>query len=223
MHNLNLGCGKNKKDGFINIDFYEHPECPLDIVQDLREPLPFDDNTVSFIYSSHVIEHFTWLEGKEFLAECNRVLYNNGKLRILLPDYRKIFHKYLLGDNEFFKVFFDYLNETDLNYYKSVYENPSKVLESRKGSPPPSWHTSSDPDDRNRLRHRVRKYDHLIEVVDWFVHQYGEHKTLYDETSMRGILHEVGFSNVVDSSFDSNQDSGGKMRESISICLEAIK
>ncbi len=53
---LNLGCGFNKRDGFVNVDIGEH--CAPDVVHDLeRTPWPWDDSAVGEIYMSHVLEH----------------------------------------------------------------------------------------------------------------------------------------------------------------------
>src|SRR3989344_4122016 len=50
---LNIGCGPNLKQGWINIDF--RPDSDLGL--DLRENLPFDDNCCDLIYSEHFMEH----------------------------------------------------------------------------------------------------------------------------------------------------------------------
>ena len=40
---LNIGCGKNKLKGFINLDI--SPNVAPDIVRDIERGLPFGDNT----------------------------------------------------------------------------------------------------------------------------------------------------------------------------------
>ena len=76
--------------------------------------------------------------------------------------------------------------------------------------------------DRYQLKRRVRKFKYLIEYVDWYVHQFGEHQCLYDEESMIGILKEIGFNKVIISKYNPKIDSssgGGR----ISCYIEAIK
>lgn len=53
---LNIGCGSNVKQGWINIDLCGSADLQLD----LRESLPFADETVSMIYSEHFFEHLEY-------------------------------------------------------------------------------------------------------------------------------------------------------------------
>ena len=81
---LNLGCGPNPKKGWLNIDLFERT---ADLQLDLREPWPFPDNSVSYIYSEHVFEHFDFhREVPYFLAEALRVLEPGGVFDVVVPD-----------------------------------------------------------------------------------------------------------------------------------------
>jgi SAM-dependent methyltransferase len=51
---LNLGCGGTLLPGFVNVDIVEGPGIQ---VADLRQPWPWADDSVDYIYASHVIEH----------------------------------------------------------------------------------------------------------------------------------------------------------------------
>jgi len=65
---------------------------------DIRQGLPFDNNSISFINASHLIEHLTVEEGRKFLKECYRVLKRGGILRIGTPDLRKIVDAYIKNE-----------------------------------------------------------------------------------------------------------------------------
>lgn len=47
------------------------------------------------IYHSHVLEHFTRTEAREFIGECRRVLEPGGILRVVVPDLETIARLYL--------------------------------------------------------------------------------------------------------------------------------
>ncbi len=52
--------------------------------------LPFKNNSVKLIYCSHTLEHLEKKKAIRFLKECARVIENNGVMRIVLPDIKKI-------------------------------------------------------------------------------------------------------------------------------------
>jgi predicted SAM-dependent methyltransferase len=87
---LNVGCGKVKLPGWLNIDI----EPGADLVIDVRKSLPFDNSSVGFIYNEHVLEHFTYEEGDKVLKEFERSLKPGGILRIATPDLDYIIEKY---------------------------------------------------------------------------------------------------------------------------------
>ncbi|HPA25376.1 MAG TPA: class I SAM-dependent methyltransferase [bacterium] len=73
---LDLGCGKEKKDGFIGIDI--NPQSQADIIASALN-LPFKENSVDEIYSRHVGEHFSPIEIDIFFKEIYRVLKPGSK------------------------------------------------------------------------------------------------------------------------------------------------
>ncbi len=91
---LNIGCGNCKLNGFINIDL----EPTADLQLDVRNGLPFDDDSVDGIYSEHFIEHLTQSEAVAFLRECRRILKYEGALRISTPDLSNSVQRYLNND-----------------------------------------------------------------------------------------------------------------------------
>ena len=90
---LNLGCGNRYCKDWINIDF--SPSGKNVIGHDLRSGIPLDDESVDFVYHSHLLEHFSKLEAQSFLRDCHRVLSNEGVIRVAVPDLERIAREYL--------------------------------------------------------------------------------------------------------------------------------
>ncbi len=82
---LNLGCGKDIRDGFLNIDIYSDDERV--IAMDIRA-LDLPDNCADGILASDVLEHFSHRETTSILSEWARVLKPGGELVIRCPSLR---------------------------------------------------------------------------------------------------------------------------------------
>ena len=79
---IDLGCGKSKHEGcntFLDIADHGHNiTCNFEF-----DKLPFKDNSVEYIWSSHVLEHIK--EPMNILNECWRILKPDGKFEIKVP------------------------------------------------------------------------------------------------------------------------------------------
>ncbi|GAI02629.1 unnamed protein product, partial [marine sediment metagenome] len=73
---------------------------------DVTQRLPYDDNNVDLIFSSHLLEHLSREDGAKFLKECARVLKPNGVIRISTPDAEKLSSEYINGQIWQYKYFF---------------------------------------------------------------------------------------------------------------------
>ena len=220
---LNLGCGKDIRKDFINIDSHEHKNHKLDIKADLTKKIPLKSNVADFVYCSHLLEHLDWLAGQNFLEEIFRVLKHNGKLRILVPDHKKIFKRYIENDKKFFFDIKKNLNENDYKYYQQLLKNKSKVKKQRLSNPPPSWHFSKKPKHVYQVKLRERYFNSLLEIVNWFTHQHGEHKTLYDFETITLVMKKIGFLKIKKVSYDFEIDAKSNVRKKVSLCVEAYK
>src|ERR1051326_1395589 len=78
---LDLGCGPNKKPGFLGVD--RRAFDGVDVVTDLTGPWPWADQSVEEIHMSHVLEHFTGKERVHIFNEMHRVLIKGGKATII--------------------------------------------------------------------------------------------------------------------------------------------
>ena len=118
---LHIGCGLNTPKGWINMDgsfnalLAKYPlvkkilakigvvsEAKIKVpwskdilVHDIRKRLPFEDNSMDEIYSSHVLEHIYGDESEDLLKECFRVLSPGGVIRIMVPDLQGFVQNYL--------------------------------------------------------------------------------------------------------------------------------
>jgi len=61
----------------------------VQLAKKIRE-LPFANDSVDVVLSSHMLEHFSREEGIDFLKDCKRILKNGGVIRIGVPDARYI-------------------------------------------------------------------------------------------------------------------------------------
>lgn len=84
-YRLNLGCGKVRFPDWINIDL-STSDSAADLAWDLRDPLPVGDNSCEYIYTEHVLEHFTVEHGLALMRECRRALQPGGVVRIAMPS-----------------------------------------------------------------------------------------------------------------------------------------
>jgi hypothetical protein len=81
---LNLGAGHIAHDEYLNVDSRALPN--IDVVADLRD-LPFDDSSLSEIYSAHVLEHFPKEElRKVLLPYWVSLLASGGSFVAVVPD-----------------------------------------------------------------------------------------------------------------------------------------
>jgi predicted SAM-dependent methyltransferase len=81
---LQLGCGPNIFEGWLNSDYF--PRLSSAICLDTTSTYPFEDETFDYIFSEHMIEHVSYEKGQLMLRECLRVLKDGGKIRISTPD-----------------------------------------------------------------------------------------------------------------------------------------
>ena len=117
MIKLNLGCGTDYRQGYINID---KGSCKCDTQYDIElAPYPFENNSVDEVLLQHVLEHIDPERFYGMMKEIYRVCKNGAKIHIESP---------MAGSNNYFTDpthkmpvtdrTFDYLDKT-----KALYEN----------------------------------------------------------------------------------------------------
>jgi predicted SAM-dependent methyltransferase len=92
---LHLGCGGERWRDFINVDYYpvepgvtdsSRSGCLADVFADMRK-LGLPDESISEIFTSHTIDHFTRWEAIAMLKDWHRMLVPGGKLVIEAADF----------------------------------------------------------------------------------------------------------------------------------------
>ena len=112
---VDIGAGNKKgRNGWLTLDLKQN----CDLYWDLNNGLPFPDETVHKVYSSHLFEHFTFREGQQLLDECLRVLVSGGIFSICVPNAKTYIVAYLNNDT---------LDETRYMAHKPAYNRTTKI------------------------------------------------------------------------------------------------
>jgi predicted SAM-dependent methyltransferase len=99
---LNWGCGSHTAPGWINSDV--KGEAGVDLVCDIREELPLEDDSIEYAVSIHALPELPYPDLVPVLRELWRVLEPGGVLRLGLPDLNRGMRAYLSGEDDYFKV-----------------------------------------------------------------------------------------------------------------------
>ena len=99
---LHLGCGKKFLKGYKHVDYtnYDHVDWnkgiyPLDFIK---------DGSVEEIYCSHALEYFDYSDCQKVITDWKRCLFDDGKLRISVPDFDKLLKVYKASDGNIDKI-----------------------------------------------------------------------------------------------------------------------
>lgn len=83
---LDIGCGKNKREGFVGVDQYK-----MDGVDHVLKvgtaKWPWGDNSVDEVNASHFVEHLTSDERVHFYNEAFRVMKPGAKMTVVTPHW----------------------------------------------------------------------------------------------------------------------------------------
>ena len=180
---LNLGCGSQVPEGWINVDYglgARFMKIPFFrafnnkvrlfnfnwdkniFLHDLTKDFPWPDSSADVVYSSHTLEHFSKRDGRKFLEECNRVLHDNGIIRIIVPNLNFIVNQYLKKEI----AADDFVSELGV-----LYGEPTSMIKKL--------------------------------LVPYFGFP---HKCMYDSERLIEILDEIGFKSTTRLPFDSDID-----------------
>jgi len=100
---VELGCGRTKNEGYIGIDRFEFPG--VDIVADLNEGIPMEDNSVDILYAGGSLEHLENLS--HTMSEIYRVCRNRAIVYVIAPYHNtsvnqaNVYHKQVFNEDTF--------------------------------------------------------------------------------------------------------------------------
>lgn len=95
--NLEFGSYERRGiEGWTYVDINHN----CDLVLDLTQPIPFPNGSVERVYSSHLLEHFTYKELLAFLDECRRILVKGGEFSVAVPNARLFLSHYCSPDKD---------------------------------------------------------------------------------------------------------------------------
>ncbi len=90
---LNLGCGSTFHSDWRNLDIAPHSN---EVEKwDSKNGIPSKNQSVDFIYHSHMLEHLSESDARKLIKECYRVLKPQGVIRIAVPDLEAICREFL--------------------------------------------------------------------------------------------------------------------------------
>lgn len=112
---LEIGAGPKKgENGWTTLDIDHN----CDLFWDLREGIPFPDNSIDEIYTSHTFEHIPFENLKNLIRECYRCLKPSGKLSVCVPSATYYIESYINGKR---------FRSMDNAYQPAVYETGSLI------------------------------------------------------------------------------------------------
>lgn len=167
MLKLNLGCGKAKCEGYINVDI--EPSVNPDLVCDFRKGLPFEDNSVDNIILIHTIEHIEEKFHRQLLMHIQRVLKKDCYFICAYPEFTRCAQNYISnykGMRDFWKhtIYGRQLYPSDYHvalmdtkYFTLLLAECGFINIQSKPEPPP--------EDHNTIL-VCQKYDTVLETKD---------------------------------------------------------
>lgn len=99
---VHLGCGEIDAPGWVNVDVQRLPH--VHHVSDVRRLPMFATGSIDLLYACHVLEHVSFRETRETLAEWHRVLKPGGTLRLSVPDFDLLVDLYVSQGREAEKI-----------------------------------------------------------------------------------------------------------------------
>ncbi len=162
---LQIGCGRHYLPGWLNADY--HPKTRDVLHLDATRRLPFEDAQFDYVFSEHMIEHFTFPQGQDLLRECFRILAPGGVVRISTPD---------------------------LEFLIDLYRPDEPPARERSAVQAEFIDHFLDTEIKERESSAPRDFDAFL--INKFVRAWG-HLFIYDDKTLRYAMETAGFGEVV--------------------------
>jgi len=198
---INIGAGNFNHPRWLNVDFYsttDNKKNKIDIFYDLNsnETLPFDNESVDIVYSSHTIEHVFKKNVFRLVEELKRILKKNGIIRFVYPNIDLAVKAYFNNDKDFF-----YMNPKDYSLEKNL---TSIFAMNLNDSNSPNF---IDELEIRKIMHEMRSIDALDYLEDlnnknpevFFRPDY--HRSWWNFNLLKTIFKKNNFSEIYASSF----------------------
>ncbi len=213
--------------------------------------MPFDDDSIDVIYSSHVLEHFSKCEAPKFLQRCLRILKIGGIIRVVVPDLEQLMKNYIKflkqaknGDKAaeekykwtmieiFDQMVRNYSGGEMLEYWKQNPMPQEEFVISRVGSE--VLNTLNLIRSNTDIKPIKNNINQTAKTIGEFRISGEIHQWMYDEYSLGKLLKETGFNEIKRKQFNQSQietfnnylldmEKDGGIRKPDSLFMEAIK
>jgi predicted SAM-dependent methyltransferase len=204
--------------------------------------LPFKDNYVTSIYSSHVIEHLDDDSLLKLFEECYRVLKSGGIFRVCCPDMDYFIDSYLTEEKDAFYKWKYGLQRTwyeEVKYCVELFNISPRLLEPQNlltlmftgySDLPNDGPIFEKEDVDTKLKELARE-----DFVKWCIskvdkNRVGGHINGFNSDKLQRFLKESGFVNIFSSKYRCSKNSEFNsdkfdlyLRKNISVYVEAIK
>ncbi len=118
MKKLNIGCGKDIKKGFVNLDRAQLPG--VDVVCDIEKDLPFKNKEFEYVLCQDVLEHMS--DSGRLMREMHRILNDGGVLEVRVPHFSSVNNYVDVTHKRMFSVFsFDFFLKPRPGYFGNGY------------------------------------------------------------------------------------------------------
>ena len=129
---LNIG-GEQKKEGWKILNIQKKDG--VDFIGDISDLSQFSENSVEEIYASHVVEHVEQSKIESTFEGIHRILKDNGKFYISVPNMNVLFRQFLEKKNQtktkikiMRMIFGGQIDEYDFHYFGWDFELLSGLL-----------------------------------------------------------------------------------------------